>query len=455
MPKYLDQTVLTYAITNLAQSISNNFAMRKNAIRSLKVVMAIPTGSTLTTPVKCLEITYDDDGYVNKAGATVSHVVYLDINELAFKNFNQWTVGESYDVDDYVVYNNKLYKCLALHTAVDFNTDKANWVLEIGDEQEYVFVADDYSALPSTPVKDVVYCCKRDFVDTSVTPSVTYASGLYLYDTTTSKYVQISSSGSGTGSAELDQNVQAIGVSVGGVNDGDVLPKGMTFTQFAIRLLQKRIPPTYTNPTISLITSKTGVHEKGTPNFSVVITPTFTQNDAGTVTGYELFRNGVSIYKGTSIAKYTDTIPTLTNDLNYTCIVTYATGAVKNDNMGDPDPTGQIMAGSITGSATTIKVALRYYYGTSASDTSILLSTLGNKLDIKKNMTFTFTSANEYIVIAYDSSYGNLTSILDVSSFENLGSFNMTTLTSGGYTYNVYTTATPVTCTNFDYTIKF
>ena len=171
------------------------------------------------------------------------------------------------------------------------------------------------------------------------------------------------------GSAELEDDVTAIGVSIGSVNDGDTLLKGMSFTDFAKKILQKRIAPTYINPSVSLSTDAKSVLERDS-SATIVITPSFTQNDAGAVTGYELFRNGVSIYTDTTVSVYTDSITNLSGTyIQYTCKVTYADGAIKNDNMGDPDVAGQILSGSITGTASKINSALKYYYGNSANNT--------------------------------------------------------------------------------------
>ena len=457
MPKYLDLDVLNYAVSSLAQNITNNFAMRKNAIRKIEVVDAVPTAlvGTSTTLEKCLRITYDDDGYVNKAGITRSHVVDISIDEIAKFSVEEWKDNTAYVIGDCVLYNQKMYKANTAHTSsTDFETDKANWDLVLGDENEYVYNVLDYSSLPSSPKDGEAYFCRTDYTDTSITPNVTYKSGLYYYDASNSKWVNALGNSSG-GSAELEDDVTAIGVSIGSVNDGDTLLKGMSFTDFAKKILQKRIAPTYTAPSVSLKTNAKSVLERGT-SATILITPTFTQNDAGAVTGYELFRDGVSIYTDTSCSSYTDTISTLSGtSIQYTCKVTYADGAIKNDNMGDPDTTGQILAGSITGTASKINIALKYYYGNSATNTISSLSSFTGVLDTKKDWNLSYTANDEYLILAYDSSYGNLSKIYDQNKFDNTSSWTATTLTSGAFTYNVYVTNNKVTCSDFSYDFKF
>lgn len=458
MSKYLDLDVLNYAVSSLAQNITNNFAMRKNAVRQIEVVDAVPTAlvGTSTTLEKCLRITYDDDGYVNKAGVTRSHVVDISIDELAKFSVEDWKDNTAYVIGDCILHNQKMYKANTAHTSsTDFETDKANWDLVIGDENEYVYNVLDYSSLPTSPKNGEAYFCRTDYTDTSITPNVTYKSGLYYYDASNSKWVNALGNSSGGGSAELEDDVTAIGVSIGSVNDGDTLLKGLSFTDFAKKILQKRIAPTYVNPSVSLSTDAKSVLERGT-SATIVITPTFTQNDAGAVTGYELFRDGVPIYADTACSSYTDTISTLSGtSIQYTCTVTYADGTVKNDNMGDPNTTGQILAGSITGTASKINIALKYYYGNSATNTISSLSSLTGVLDTKKDLTLKFTANDEYLMLAYDSSYGDLSKIYDQNKFDNTSSWTATTLTIGAFTYNVYVTNNKVTCSDFSYDFKF
>jgi hypothetical protein len=59
------------------------------------------------------------------------------------------------------------------------------------------------------------------------------------------------------------------------------------------------------------------------------------------------------------------------------------------------------------------------------------------------------------MVFAYDSSYGDLTSILDPNSFETISGWNKSTLTVGGLSYYVYVSAAPTTDTNAQFTFKY
>ena len=48
-------------------------------------------------------------------------------------------------------------------------------------------VTDNYSTLP-TVTKDTIIYCKNDYIDTNITPNVTYEKGFYLYDTNISAW---------------------------------------------------------------------------------------------------------------------------------------------------------------------------------------------------------------------------------------------------------------------------
>ena len=50
--KYLDSVVLTQGLNNMAQSVSKNFAFKKQCIKDIKISPAVPSGrgrSKLTT----------------------------------------------------------------------------------------------------------------------------------------------------------------------------------------------------------------------------------------------------------------------------------------------------------------------------------------------------------------------------------------------------------------------
>lgn len=78
----------------------------------------------------------------------------------------------------------------------------------------------------------------------------------------------------------------------------------------------------------------------------------------------------------------------------------------------------------------------------------------------KSNITKSFTANNQYIVFAYLKEYGDLKSIIDPNGFENLSDFTKTEVEvmcndGNNRTYNVYTTNSKKTVSDFKFTFKF
>ena len=86
-----------------------------------------------------------------------------------------------------------------------------------------------------------------------------------------------------------------------------------------------------------------------------------------------------------------------------------------------------------------------YYTGVVNADAvDVDITTLGKKIEEKGKKKYSYEPRNQYVVFAYPASYGDLTSILDINGFEQLPSFDKTSVTVGTVAYTVYTTATPV-----------
>ena len=136
--KYVNQIVLTQGLNNMAQSVSKNFAFKKESIKKIEIKEAIPsdrTDPTDTSLVPCLVLTYVDDKLVDKAGNTIDHVVNVELGDLGSKIEN-WITGTDYKVDDIVIYQQHLYKCITEPQAdnTTFSTDE--WKLFGLDDRE-------------------------------------------------------------------------------------------------------------------------------------------------------------------------------------------------------------------------------------------------------------------------------------------------------------------------------
>ena len=208
-------------------------------------------------------------------------------------------------------------------------------------------------------------------------------------------------------------------------------------------------PPTYTKPTLSIgFNTSTLEHNKQS---SVVITPTFKQNDAGSVTGYILYRDDEEIFNGESASSFTDTITMSHNtSTTYNATVTYGDGSIKNTLLGVPYPNTSIKAGSVSSTGTIKAYALSYY---GVIDTSTItendISSLSSRLGTNKSFTNTVDLTRQRIVYMYPQSFGTLTSIKDANNFDYINSYTRTSLTYNSVDYYVYILTDPVTITGF------
>ena len=136
--KYVDQVVLTQGLNSMAQSVSKNFAFKKQSIKDIKIAPAIPSDRTDpsdTSLVNCLVITYADDKLVDKAGNTVNHVVNVELGDLGSKIEN-WVSGTDYKEESIVIYKQHLYKCIVEPQSNNLIFDETEWKLFGLDDRE-------------------------------------------------------------------------------------------------------------------------------------------------------------------------------------------------------------------------------------------------------------------------------------------------------------------------------
>ena len=97
-----------------------------------------------------------------------------------------------------------------------------------------------------------------------------------------------------------------------------------------------------------------------------------------------------------------------------------------------------------------------YYIGaTDDIPTADTVLTLTELIEAKSNKTKKVTAADQYVVYAYPSSYGSLTSIIDGNGFENLTDYTKISLTINGVAYNCYHTIGKKSMVDFSYTYKY
>lgn len=206
-------------------------------------------------------------------------------------------------------------------------------------------------------------------------------------------------------------------------------------------------PPTYTRPTLSININPNMIqHNTST---SITIRSTFNANDAGNVVSYTLTRNGESIYTGTTVTQYVDTISTSHNtSISYSATVEYSDGIIKDTLLGIPYPDTSIKAGSISSSGNVRAYALSYY-GVVNTSTITDISGLSSRLSSNKSYTYTASLTEQRIAYIYPKTFGELTSIKDANNFDYINSYTRSTSIFNGVEYYVYILTDPVTINNF------
>jgi hypothetical protein len=232
---------------------------------------------------------------------------------------------------------------------------------------------------------------------------------LKYYDNGATNWLPLTSAIS---SATLQNELNVIGVTVGSVSDGDSWPAGTSIEEVLRQILSKVGRPTYSAPVGSLsISPDTTIYEAGV-NANISVSPTFTPNDSGGLSGYSLLKNSIEL--STNFVSYLDNIDiVLGNNLRHSAIMSYSEGDTKYDNDVPPvlDPTGKILAGSLNPYAPQIVGVFPWFYGVS-DDNSISAGDIyaGNKIVQATPDTLVLGSGfgvgNKYLWFAVPRTYG-------------------------------------------------
>ena len=258
-------------------------------------------------------------------------------------------------------------------------------------------------------------------------------------------------------------------IDVGGISAGDSFAVGTSFDRMWDALLNPTLYPTFVEPSASLSYTADTYYEVGATIAAKTGTITFNPgainingtkqaNRAGGVTQYALASTGADTeYSSSSTSSGTFSVSALTRStkgtIKLTATVNYAEGPQPKDSKGQDYGT-PLAAGSSTATKT-MNFILPYYYGKSATTTVSDFTGLTKSVTAKGQKQFKFTTNNEHMVIAYDSSYGNLSSILDPNGFETISGWTKSTLTVGGFSYFVYVANSATTDTNAQFTFKY
>lgn len=250
---------------------------------------------------------------------------------------------------------------------------------------------------------------ESDIVITSDTDEI-----VYIDETKTQKPL-------GSSKSKQEWEVQlGSGGTVGGLKTGDTIPEGTTMDELIKLLTQKAVPPVYSEAGVTCRVSsgnQASSYEVGT-QINTTIQGTFTQNDAGALTTIEILKNGVSI-QSQATSPITSEAQTFTlgeETVSFTAKATYADGPVKNDNLGQPSPDGQIKAGSKTSSAVSFTGKRNLFYGTGVgaapeASSEVVRGLANKKLGPTNGTSFNINVAvgQQHVIIAYPATLRDLT----------------------------------------------
>lgn len=211
-------------------------------------------------------------------------------------------------------------------------------------------------------------------------------------------------------------DIEVMGVNLSdGVANGKVIPAGTDLEAFIKQLVQKRIAASYTTPSVKIANNggqAATVVETGT-SVSVNLKSTFTTGDAGAITKHAITRGSDEVATGTDAElTYADSYVVPDGATNFKSTVSYAEGAIKNDNFGDASPNGHIAAGSKSSSNYTITGARQAFYSAVDAgalptiDSAFIRGLSGKKLNpvAGDKLTLTVAEGQQHIVVSVPSS---------------------------------------------------
>ena len=271
----------------------------------------------------------------------------------------------------------------------------------------------------------------------------------------------------GGGDAELTSNLKTA-ISVGGIDSGVTYPEGTPLEDILRDMLEPTLYPTLTAPSASISYAASQYYAVGATVPAMAATVSFSRGSinpaygtngyrSGEATLYVLATSGADTEYNGQNADGNFSIPALTRatkgNITLSCTVSYLAGTQPKDSKGN-DYSTPLPAGSVNANKT-FSFIQPYYYGVSNTSSISDFTGLTENVSTKGQKTFNYTTNNQYMVIAYDASYGNIKTILDGNGFDVTGGWTKGTLTVDGFSYFVYISNSPTTDTNAPFTFKY
>ena len=149
------------------------------------------------------------------------------------------------------------------------------------------------------------------------------------------------------GSSKTKAPIKVTGTSLGGIADGTTLEAGTSLDDFLKKLLVKRIPATYTKPTLKLETTVATTPQEVGKKINPTIKAIFTKADAGDLTAIEINKGADKVEGTQSPLESAQEVTFADEAVTFSAKATYGQGDIKNDNLNEPSPNGRIEAGTI------------------------------------------------------------------------------------------------------------
>lgn len=275
--------------------------------------------------------------------------------------------------------------------------------------------------------------------------------------------------GTGGGGDAVAKYDYTTNIAVGGVPVGTQISRTDLLADIIKQMLVTVYYPTFVAPSASLTYSVTTLQEvKSTItaraatvgyNAGAINLQGVKQNDrGGAATKYYISTSGADTdFSDDSTSSGSFNVAALTRSTKGNIVITgkvdYAQGPQPLDSNGNPYQS-PLPAGSVTATKT-IKFIQAFFYGKTAGTSISDFTGLTKDVSEKGQKKYKFTTNNEHMVIAYDASYGDLTSILDPNSFEVISGWTKSSLTVDGFNYYVWIADSATTDTDAEFTFKF
>ena len=232
------------------------------------------------------------------------------------------------------------------------------------------------------------------------------------------------------------------GTDLGALKDGEKIPEGTSIDDLLNMITQKAIAPTYTQPTVTIAKSGSGTaagnYEAGT-SITPILTATFNKNDAGDLTKLSILKGSAEVGSDTS-SPYTYTGEAIVlgdETISFKAQATYVDGEIKNNNLGQPDATGQIKAGTKDSSTLSFVGQRQLFWGTGvgelpALDSATIRGLSNKKLNPTQGYSWNIPIAvgQQYVIFAYRASLRDVNEIMYVETNDTgmASSFTKTTV---------------------------